>query len=89
MRGAELNGALCDMGKSMVRWRSALVSPELVMGLQMGWNFGGMAMLVPCVIVIALFRAARQRRGLPALVVPAIGAGYQPFIAIFMLPATT
>jgi hypothetical protein len=72
---------------------------DLVAGMRMAWYFGGMAMLVFGVIVIALFRAAQQGRPLPALVVPAIGigylsfgvmefvvSGYPPFMAIFILP---
>jgi hypothetical protein len=79
--------------------RSA-ATPDLVAGVQMAWYFGGMAMLVFGVIVVALFRAAQQGRGVPAAVVAAIGCGYlafgaiefiitgyQPFTVIFMLPA--
>jgi hypothetical protein len=72
---------------------------DLVAGLQMAWHFGGMAMLVFGVIVLALFRGVQQGRPLPGLVAPAIGfgylafglaefiiSGYQPFMVIFMLP---
>lgn len=59
--------------------RKSAAPAELIDGIQMAWQFGGMAMLVFGVIVIALFRAQQQGRTLPSLVVPAIGAGYLAF----------
>jgi hypothetical protein len=98
---AQQRGALAD-GVAGIRAELArsAATPDLVAGVQMAWYFGGMAMLVFGVIVVALFRAAQQGRGVPVAVVAAIGCGYlafgaiefiitgyQPFTVIFMLPA--
>lgn len=75
------------------------VPPDLVRGLRIGWQFGGVAMLTFGLIVVALF--ARRFRGesvsmLPAVVIAlaylAFGAwallvsDFNPFFFLFIVP---
>lgn len=74
-------------------------SADLVASLQMGWHFGGVAMLAMGIGVLALFRAAQNGQALQRVPVLAIGAGYlafgavefvlshyEPFLFIFIVP---
>ena len=74
-------------------------SAELIGGVQMGWQFGGVAMLVFAAIVLAAFRGLGRGTPLQALPLNVIGAGYLlfglaewllagtgPFALVFILP---
>ncbi|MCG2586304.1 hypothetical protein [Massilia sp. TS11] len=53
--------------------------PELIQGLHMAWQFGGMVMLVLALVVFLVLRAQASGRGAPAQILPIIGAGYAAF----------
>ncbi|MFL6707895.1 MAG: hypothetical protein ACJ8HI_06785 [Massilia sp.] len=72
---------------------------ELIDGVQMGWQFGGVAMIVFAAIIFAAFQAYRRGQPLQALPLQAIGLGYVlyglaqwlfagsgPFALVFILP---
>jgi LmbE family N-acetylglucosaminyl deacetylase len=96
---------LSSAAHSLLGWKSvgaqltaAGVGPDLLVNMQVAWQFGGMAMLVLGVIVIALF--ARRFSGRPVALFPAaaVGLAYllfggwalvvsrNPFFLIFIVP---
>jgi len=98
---------LSSAAHSILGWKglrgelaAAHVPPDLVFGLKVGWQFGGVAMLAFGVIIVDLFM--RRLRGqkvstFPALVVGvaylaygswALWAGdFNPFFLVFVVPA--
>ena len=97
---------LSSAGHSILGWKelsgsltAAHVPTELVLGLQVGWQFGGVAMLALGVILLALF--ARRWRGEPVSLLPAatvavaylgfgawalLASNFDPFFLVFIVP---
>ena len=77
---------------------AAHVQGDLLLGLRMGWYFGGVAMLLLGIILLALFAArlrGESRPLLPAAVVAigylafgawALGISGNPFFTVFIVP---
>ena len=98
---------LSGLAHSLLGWpqlRRQLVAatapPDLVLGVQVGWEFGGVAMLAFGIITMVLF--AKRFRGEAASVFPAVVvaiaysafgiaalyvSGFQPFYLAFIVPA--
>jgi len=75
------------------------VPPDLILGLKLGWQFGGVAMLVFGVVVVSILaRPSQNDRGrvFPVLAIGVayvtfgawalIVSGHDPFFAIFIVP---
>jgi len=97
---------LSSAGHSILGWKelsgklaAAHLPAELVLGLQVGWQFGGVAMLALGVILLALF--ARRWRGEPVSLLPAatvavaylgfgawalLASNFDPFFLVFIVP---
>ena len=97
---------LSSAAHSILGWRAlsgelaaAHVPAELVLGLQVGWQFGGVAMLAFGVILLGLF--ARRWRGEPVSLLPAaivaaaylgfggwalLASNFDPFFLVFIVP---
>jgi len=98
---------LSSAAHSLLGWKklgselvSAHVPSELIFGLKVGWQFGGLAMLVFGIITISLFM--KRLRGddassFPAVVIAVgylifsiwalIASKFNPFFYIFIVPA--
>jgi hypothetical protein len=78
---------------------AAKVPPDLAVGVRIGWQFGGVAMLAFGAMIIALFN--QRSRGqtvsmLPAGIIAAaylafgcyalVSSGFNPFFAVFIIP---
>lgn len=72
---------------------------DLVAGLEVGWHFGGVAMLIFGLILIPVFRNRSARREASTLGALIIGGGYlvfgacalvarnfEPFFLVFLIP---
>jgi len=97
---------LSSAAHSILGWKglggelsAAHVPPDLLLGVKVGWQFGGVAMLVLGVVVVG--QALRRLRGQEASALPeiAIAAGYlgfgawallasdlNPFFLVFIVP---
>jgi hypothetical protein len=97
---------LSSAAHSVLGWKglggelaAAQVPPDLLLGVKIGWQFGGVAMLVLGVVVVA--QATRRLRGqvvwtLPEIVIAAaylgfgtwalVASDFNPFFAVFIVP---
>jgi hypothetical protein len=79
---------------------AAQVPSDLAFGLEVGWQFGGAAMLVFGIICLAVFakRVRGERAGaFPAVVIAGaylafgawalVASGFRPFFLVFIVPA--
>lgn len=90
------------LGWPSVRQRLAAANApaDLVFSMQVGWHFGGVAMLAFAVVTGELF--LRRLRGEPASTLPAVvvaaaylafgawallASGFEPFFLVFIVPA--
>jgi hypothetical protein len=74
---------LSSAAHTLLGWRqlsgelaAAHVEGELLRGLQFGWYFGGVAMLLLAVILLALFAGRLRGEGRWLLPAATVGAGY-------------
>jgi hypothetical protein len=98
--------AVSSAAHSLLGWKAlsgaltaAQAPADLIQALELGWHFGGIAMLAFGCIVVAVFW--RRRKGVPVSLMPAIvigttyvvfglgafvASGYDPFFMIFVVP---
>ena len=96
---------LSSAAHTLLGWRAvsaelaaAHVQGELLLGLRIGWYFGGLAMLLIGTILLALFVARLRGEGRTLLPATVVGVGYlafgawalmvsgDPFFTVFVLP---
>jgi hypothetical protein len=83
---------LSSAAHSILGWKgisrqlaAAGTPPDLLLGLKVGWQFGGLAMLVLGAIVVWLFAGRLRGQALSTLPALVIGAGYVAFGAWTLL----